>query len=429
MLYQLYDLHHAALTPVRIAAEATHTILTHPLVPASYTHVGRSIAAAAAVLHRTTRRFGKPVFGLPTTEIGRQTVAVTEEIVERKPFCDLIHFKRDIVRDDPKVLIVAPLSGHFATLLRGTVGALLPHHEVYITDWIDARQVPLSAGAFDLDSYIDYVREFLTFLGPNTHVIAVCQPAIPVFCAAALMAADDDPCQPTTMSLFGGPIDTRAAPTVVTELAENKPLSWFKQNVISTVPFYYPGGLRQVYPGFVQLTGFMTMNLDRHIDAHIDLFNHLVEGDGEGAEAHRRFYDEYLAVMDLPAEFYLQTVERVFQKQLLAKGQFFHRDRKVEPEAITKTALMTVEGELDDICAPGQTTAAHRLVRNLPADRHDDHLQHGVGHYGIFNGRRWRTQVMPRVRSFMRRFDPGRTPVEEETASNLICFPSTVNAA
>ena len=405
MLYQLYDLQHAALTPLRLFAEATQATFQNPFIPASYTKVGRAVAAGAELIERTTRRWGKPEFGLPKTVINGREVAVHEKVALRKPFGQLLHFERDTPHADPRVLLVAPLSGHYATLLRGTVEALLPNHDVYITDWQDAKMVPLARGRFDLDDYIAYIIDFLHFLGPDTHIMAVCQPAVPVLAAVALMAQMDDPDQPRSMTLMGGPIDTTAAPTQVTQLAATRDIEWFERHVVTAVPPYYPGGLRQVYPGFIQLTGFMSMNLDRHIDAHVNLFNHLVRGDGESAESHRRFYDEYLSVMDLPAEFYLQTVNTVFQEHKLPKGTMTWRELKVDCSAIGKTALMTVEGELDDISAPGQTIAAHRLCSGLPADKKVNLLQKGVGHYGIFNGRKWRENIMPQVRSFIREND------------------------
>lgn len=402
MLYQLHDLQHAAWLPIRLVAEATQATFQNPLFPASYTQFGRTVAAGAELLERTTRRFAKPEFGLAGTVIDGAPVAVTETTVAHKPFCNLVRFERAVERDDPKVLLVAPMSGHHATLLRGTVAALLPEHDVYVTDWLDARKVPLARGGFGLDDYVDYVIEFLHLLGPEVHVIAVCQPAVPVLTAVSVMAQAGDPHQPRSMVLMGGPIDTTAAPTAVTRLAQTRPLSWFEHNVIATVPFYYPGALRQVYPGFIQLTGFMSMNLDRHVGEHLRLFHHLVRGDGESAEQHRRFYDEYLSVMDLPAEFYLETVSQVFQEHALPRGTMRWRGEPVEPRAITRTALMTVEGELDDISAPGQTRAAHRLCSGLRPDQRGEYLQEGVGHYGIFNGRRWREAIMPRVRGFIR---------------------------
>lgn len=406
MLYHLYDLQHAALRPMRLLAEATQHTFQNPFSPVSYTRVGRAMAASAELMERTTRRFPKPAFGLPTTTVNGQEVAITERVVHREPFCNLLHFaKPEGTPAQPRVLLVAPMSGHHATLLRGTVAALLQDHDVFITDWIDARLVPLSKGRFDLDDYIDTVAELIRVLGPRTHVIAVCQPAVPVLAAISLMAQGDEPAQARSMTLMGGPIDPTANPTVPVKLAATRPLSWFERSVIAAVPGYYPGGFRRVYPGFIQLSGFMSMHLDRHIGEHLGLFRHLVKGDGDSAEQHRRFYDEYLAVMDLPAEFYLQTIETVFQKHDLARGTMVSRGRKVDPSAIRKTALMTVEGELDDISAPGQTVAAHRLCSGLPEDMQARHHQAGVGHYGIFNGRRWRENIMPAVRDFIRKHD------------------------
>jgi poly(3-hydroxybutyrate) depolymerase len=377
--------------------------------PMSATWFGKSVAAGAEIVSRLTRNYGKPAFGLPTTLVDGQEVSVNEEIVLRKPFCQLVRFRRDVrglpARNDPKVLLVAPMSGHFATLLRGTVEALLHEHEVYITDWTDAREVPLTDGNFDLDDYIDYVSDFLRYIGPGAHVIAVCQPSVPVLGAASLMAAADDPMQPRSITLMGGPIDTRISPTVPNDLAMRNSMMWFRQSMVTSVPWGFPGFLRRVYPGFMQLTSFITMNLDRHINAHMRQFEHLVKGDGDSAEAHRRFYDEYLAVMDLTAEFYLQTVQVVFKEHRLPRGVWVSRGRKVEPAAISRSALMTVEGELDDISGLGQTRAAHGLTPNIPADRHVHYEQKAVGHYGIFNGRRWREQIMPRVRDFIRAND------------------------
>lgn len=409
MLYQIYDMNQAALAPMRFAAEMTQAAFQNPLFPLSYTRFGRTVAAGAEMFERTTRRFAKPEFGLDRTEIDGREVSIQEEIILKKPFCHLMRFKRETKRNDPKLLIVAPMSGHHATLLRGTVEALLPHHDVYITDWIDARHVPLLDGKFNLDTYIDYIIDFLNVLGPETHVMAVCQPAVPVLGAVSIMAQNDMPNQPKSMTLMGGPIDTRAAPTAVTKFAEQRPMSWFERNVIAVVPPYYGGSTRSVYPGFLQLSGFMSMNMDRHIGAHMNMFQHLVKGDGESATAHRKFYDEYLSVMDLPAEFYLQTVQLVFKEHALPRGTMTHHGQKVDPSAITKTALFTVEGELDDISAVGQTTAAHTLCSNIPRDMKRDHMQSGVGHYGIFNGRRWRQQIMPRVRDFIRDHDEKRS--------------------
>ncbi len=411
MIYHLYEMQHAALTPARLAAELTRTVYSHPYNPLSYTQVGRTMAANAELFERITKRFGKPEFGLIDTTIDGKAVPVIEDIIVEKPFCHLLRFRRETRRKDPKVLVVAPLSGHFSTLLRGTVKALLPHHDVYITDWIDARLVPQNEGRFNLDDYIAYIIDFLHELGPDTHVIGVCQPAVPVFAAVAVMESQNDPYCPRSMTLMGGPIDPRVSKTQVTELAETRPLEWFENNVISTVPMYYPGASRKVYPGFIQLGGFMSMNLDRHVGSHMQFYHHLVIGDGDSAAAHRRFYDEYLSVMDIAAEFYLQTVETVFQKHSLPLGKMVWTDPEtgkkvpVDPKRIKKTALLTVEGERDDISAHGQTAAAHGLCTNLPASRQYHHFQMSVGHYGIFNGRRWRGEIMPRIRHFIRKFD------------------------
>lgn len=411
MLYHLYELQHAMMTPIRLQAELMRTAFQNPWNPVSYTQLGRNIGAGAEMLERTTRRFGRPEFGLPSTVINDKEVAVLEKTIVEKPFCRLVNFERDIKRNDPTVLIVAPMSGHYATLLRGTVQALLPHHNVFITDWEDTRQVPKSAGEFNLDTYISYLRDFISLLGPDTHLIAVCQPAVPVLAAASLMASDKDPNQPASMTLMGGPIDTRVSKTTVTELAETRPLKWFEQAAIHDVPFYYPGAHRRVYPGFLQLGGFMSMNLDKHVGSHMKFFSHLIQGDGSSAETHRKFYNEYLSVMDIPAEFYLQTVETVFQRHLLPRGLMKWRDPMdgklvdVRPQDIKRTALLTVEGELDDISARGQTTAAHELCYSLPQSKQYHHFQIGCGHYGIFNGRRWREEIMPRMRHFMRDID------------------------
>ena len=407
MLYNLHELQHAALAPMRLLAEAQSQILQLPFLPGNFTPAARGLAAGLEVFERITRRYGKPEFGLRSTIIDGKPHAVTEEHPLSLPFCRLKHFKRagSAKRKDPKLLIVAPLSGHYATLLRGTAEAMLPNHEVYITDWLDAREVPLAEGPFGLDDYIDYVINFLHFLGPNTHVMAVCQPSVPVLAAVALMSAAKDACAPSSMTLMGGPIDTRLSPTVPNDLAQERPLEWFEHNVINRVPFNHPGFMRRVYPGFIQLTGFMTMNLDRHVNAHVELFHHLIQGDGDSANQHRDFYDEYLSVMDLPAEYYLETVERVFQKHLLPKGEFPWRGQIVDTGAIRRTALLTVEGEKDDISGIGQTQAAQTICPNIPKSMRQHHLQAGVGHYGVFNGRKWREQIAPRVAAFIAAHD------------------------
>lgn len=417
MLYHMYEMQHALLTPVRLQAELARTALQNPWNPLSYTQFGRTLAAGAELLERSTRKFGRPDFKLPETTIDGKKVDVIEKVIVEKPFGSLLHFERRTKRNDPKVLIVAPMSGHYATLLRGTVSAMLPHHEVYITDWEDTRQVPLSEGTFNLDSYITYLREFMSMLGPDTHLIAVCQPAPMVLATVALMASENDPNQPMSMTLMGGPVDTRVSKTEVTELAENRPKSWFEKTVIQDVPFYYPGAFRKVYPGFLQLTGFMSMNLDRHVGSHMKFFQHLVNGDGSSAEAHRKFYDEYLSVMDIPAEFYLQTIDTVFQRHLLPRGLMKWRDditgelHDVRPQDIERTALLTIEGELDDISARGQTTSAHELCYSLSQNKQFHHFQLETGHYGIFNGKRWRNEIMPRIRHFIRLQDTDKDPV------------------
>ena len=404
MLYQTYELQRQLAEPVRLWANALGQACTSPYNPLSDTWFGKSMAAGAEIVSRLTQNYGKPAFGLKTTNVDGVEVAVNEEILLRKPFCQLLHFHRDTAKRSPKVLLVAPMSGHYATLLRGTVEALLPDHDVHVTDWGDAREVPLSAGNFDLDDYIDYVMEFCRYLGPDVHIIAVCQPSVPVLAAAALMAQAKDPRQPKSLTLMGGPIDTRVSPTVPNDLAMRNSMMWFRQNVISTVPFGHPGAMRRVYPGFLQLTSFISMNFDRHVNSHMRQFEHLVRGDDDPAEGHRKFYDEYLAVMDLTAEFYLQTIQIVFKEHQLPRGVWVSRGRKIDPGAI-ETALMTVEGEFDDISGLGQTKAAHALTPNIPGARRTHWEQPRVGHYGIFNGGKWREQIMPRVRTFIREND------------------------
>jgi poly(3-hydroxybutyrate) depolymerase len=405
-LYQLHELHRASVTPLRIFAHASKHLSSNPLNPLAYTGLGRSMAAGFELIERITQHYAKPEFGLSETIVDGAPVGVQDTVVAERPFCRLLHFKRDIsaarASRDPKILVVAPMSGHYATLLRGTVKELLPYAEVYITDWANAREVPFFKGGFDLDDYITYVMEFIRFIGRDVHVIAVCQPAVPVFLATALMNEDKEPFAPKSMTLMGGPIDPRKAPTQVNRLATEKPLEWFERSVITRVPFNYPGFMRRVYPGFLQLSGFMQLNLDRHIGEHIKLFQHLVQGDGESAAAHRRFYDEYLSVADLPAEFYLQTIDKVFQRHLLPKNQFDYRGRIVNADAITQTAVLCVEGEKDDISGVGQTKAAMTLCRNLAEKKKRYHLQKGVGHYGIFNGRNYRDKILPVILEHIR---------------------------
>jgi poly(3-hydroxybutyrate) depolymerase len=407
MLYMMYELNHAAVAPLRLAAKYSHQFWTNSANPIAETEFGRSYAASLGMFERLTRRYGKPEFAIAATEVEGKACAVHEASIWEKPFCSLLHFNRqfETAPTDPKqhqkILIVAPMSGHYATLLRGTVEAMLPHGDVYVTDWVDARDVPGSKGSFDLDDYIDYVIEMIQHLGENVHVMAVCQPTVPVLAAVSLMHQRKDKLLPASMTLMGGPIDTRRNPTTVNEMATERGIDWFKRHVIVRVPLPNAGFMRQVYPGFLQLSGFMTMNLDRHVDAHRDLFRHLVDGDGDSAEKHEEFYDEYMSVMDLTAEFYLQTVDRVFVKQALPKGEFTYRDQLIKPASITETALMTVEGENDDISGIGQSEAAHGLCTSLPEDMRDHHLQEKVGHYGVFNGSRFRAHIVPRLVAFM----------------------------
>jgi poly(3-hydroxybutyrate) depolymerase len=402
MLYQAYQAQNDVLTPIRLMAEAARGFWSQPWPLIGDHPMMRGAAAACEMLSRSGIRHERPDFGLAETRVGDRVVAVEEQALIRHPFCTLLHFaKQDCDVEQPRVLVVAPLSGHFATLLRGTIETLLPDHDVYVTDWVNARNVPLFYGRFDLDDFIDMVTGFVRHLGPRTHVVAVCQPSVPVLAAVSLMAQAGDPAQPASMILMGGPIDTRKNPTKPNLLATSRPLEWFERSVIETVPARWPGAFRRVYPGFLQLAGFMTMNLDRHVTAHFDMFNHLVRGDGESAAAHRHFYDEYTSVMDLPADFYLQTIKRVFQDHALPLGTFVSRDRKVEPKAIERTALLTIEGERDDICAVGQTSAAHELCSGLAAGKKQLYVQPKVGHYGVFNGGRWRNEIYPKVRDFI----------------------------
>ena len=406
MLYNFHEMSHAALAPLQMWARMNMSLFSSPYSPFSYSPLSRKIAAGNELFVRITQRYEKPEFGLADTQIGGQSVRVSEEITLDKPFCQLLHFKRDLSqhtgRRDPKVLLVAPLSGHHSTLLRDTVRTLLPEHEVYITDWVDARMVPVTAGPFHLDDYVEYVCEFIRLLGPDMHVISVCQPTVPVLAAVSLMAEADEAVKPKSMIMMGGPIDARNSPTAVNNLATRKPHSWFKRHVIQRVPPKYPGCMREVYPGFLQHMGFVAMNPSRHADAHVDFYDHLVTGDGDSAEAHRRFYDEYNAVLDMPAEYYLDTIRTVFQDFALPKGRMFVRERLVRPEAIQRTALLTIDGELDDISGNGQTEAAHKLCTGIPEKKREHYLAPGLGHYGIFSGRRFRETVYPRMRDFIR---------------------------
>ncbi len=406
--YQMYEMAHLAVAPARAVADATRLMFKNPVNPWAHTFLGRNVAASAELFERLTRRYGKPEFGLPVVSINGKEYPIQERVVWEKPFCRLINFDRRGFPENktaPILLIVAPLSGHYATLLRGTVEAFLPHYNVFITDWTDARMVPLSEGVFDLDDYIDYLIEILHELaeigsGNPVHTIGVCQPSVPLLASVAIMEADKDVATPKSMVLMGGPIDTRRSPTAVNTLAESRGTDWFRRHCIVSAPFPYPGVGRQVYPGFFQLSGFMGMNLDRHVNAHFEMFNHLVEGDGDSAEKHREFYDEYMAVIDLDAAYYLQTVETVFVQHALPKGTMKHRGKPVQPTAIRTTALMTVEGEKDDISGVGQTEAAHTICSNIPDSRRLHYLQKNVGHYGVFNGSRFRQEIVPRIVEF-----------------------------
>jgi len=413
MLYSLYETGYYGSTPLRLGARLTREVWGSPLNPAKDTPLGRRLFASADLFANLTRRYGRPDWNIETVEIDGEPVRVRKTEVWRSPWVRLIHFTRNMAdmrkagrtTVEPPVLIVAPLSGHYATLLRGTVQAFLQDHEVFVTDWSNARDVPMLEGRFDFHDYIDHIREMLRLLGPRPHVVAVCQPGPPVLAAAALMAEDDEPSRPGTMTFMGSPIDARLSPTVTNKLAEERPFAWFASNMIYTVPAPYPGMGRRVYPGFVQLYSFMSMNLDRHQQAHLQYLQDLMKGDGDSAEKHLEFYDEYLSVLDLTEEFYLQTVRNVFQDYLLPKGELVHRDRQVRPDKIRDIALLTVEGENDDISGIGQTQAAHAICSGLPDTLKEDYIQPHVGHYGVFNGRRFRDEIYPRVRGFIRRFE------------------------
>jgi poly(3-hydroxybutyrate) depolymerase len=428
--YQLYELNHAALGPFRAAADVTRLYFQNPLNPLTHTPFGRSIAASAELFERTTRRYGKPAFGIDTVSFHGVPTAVHERVVWERPFCRLLHFEKATSNghEQEKLLIVAPMSGHYATLLRGTIATMLPDHDVYITDWIDARMVPLADGTFDLDDYIDYVISILHRLGPGAHVMAVCQPSVPVAAAVAIMEAHGDEHLPATMTLMGGPIDTRVNPTAVNTLANSHDLDWFRQNTIMKVPFPHPGFMRDVYPGFLQISGFLSMNLERHLEAHKDFFSHLVQGDGDSADKHRDFYDEYLAVMDLTAEFYLQTVETVFIRHDLPENRMMHRDERIDFRKVTKVAMFTVEGENDDISGVGQTKAAHDIMTGIPTARRAHYMQPKVGHYGVFNGSRFRAEIAPRIADFIATFSqkPQRAKANGHANGHAVAQPAKV---
>jgi poly(3-hydroxybutyrate) depolymerase len=405
MLYDAYEVQRSLLAGASKLAGLGAGWLSNPANPFGYSAMGPLVAASLEVFAHAAAPRGKPEFGIESTRIGRADVAVREEVVLRKPFGQLKHFARDGVDTGPPLLIVAPMSGHYATLLRGTVARLLPRHDIYITDWRDAKLVPVSEGSFDLDDYIDYLIAFLELVGKRAgerpHLLAVCQPAVPAFAATALMAKDKNPWRPRTLTMMGGPIDTRKAPTAINTLATQRKLPWFQNNVIATVPMIYPGAGRKVYPGFLQLAGFMTMNLGSHLISHWEMFKHLVVGDEESADSSRKFYEEYRSVCDMTAEFYLETVDRVFQRHLLPQGLLMHRGRKVDPAAIRDTPLLAIEGERDDISGLGQTRAALDIATRLPASKKHYFLAEDVGHYGIFNGRKWREKIAPVVEKFI----------------------------
>ncbi|WP_333571249.1 polyhydroxyalkanoate depolymerase [Sphingomonas sp.] len=405
MLYDAYEFQRSMLAGASALANFGAGLLNNPANPFAYFGGGPVMASALEVFAHASAPRGKPDFALDSTEIDGRKVAVHEEIVLRKPFGQLKRFVRESVEGGPKLLIVAPMSGHYATLLRGTVQRMLPVADVYITDWRDAKLVPTSEGKFDLDDYVDYVIDFLSHIGaegnPRPHMLAVCQPSVPCYAAAAIMSADQHPNRPATLTMMGGPIDTREAPTAVNTLATERPYSWFEQNVIATVPRTYSGSGRRVYPGFLQLAGFMTMNLGNHLISHWEMFKHLVQGDDESADATMKFYEEYRSVCDMTAEFYLQTINVVFQTHALPKGEMLHRGRKVDPGAITDIGILAIEGERDDISGIGQTKAALTIATNLPESFKQYHLAEGVGHYGIFNGSKWRNRIAPVVEQWM----------------------------
>ncbi len=408
MLYHAYEFQRALLSGASAWAGIVAETLTNPSNPYGYTGMSPVVASALEVFAHTYAPRGKPDWDITDVYHDGEGFPVHDDVVMTKPFGELRRFAHDrLPKDAPKLLIVAPMSGHYATLLRGTVQRMVENQEVYITDWIDAKRVPLSDGPFDLDDYIDYLIEFLEFIGPNTHMLAVCQPSVPAYAAAAVMGLEDNPCRPASLTMMGGPVDTRASPTSVNDVATERPMSWFENHVIATVPMAYPGGGRQVYPGFLQLAGFIAMNLGSHLNSHYQYFHHLIEGDGDSADSHRRFYDEYLSVCDMTAEFYLQTIHHVFKEHSLPKGEFVHRGKVIDLAGIKDTALLAVEGERDDISGIGQTKAGLELARALPSEMKQYYLAPDVGHYGIFNGSKWRNRIAPIVEDWIRKH-PGR---------------------
>jgi polyhydroxyalkanoate depolymerase len=395
MLYQAYLAHSDILLPVRSLASVAMRAIGQPLAGITDNAVLRNLTAVYELVSRAGLTHDRPPYRIDSTRVGNREVAVTEEAADVTPFGTLLHFKKDVDAAQPRVLLVAPMSGHFATLLRSTVRTLLPEHDVYITDWHNVRDVAMSHGRFDFNSYIEHLIRFLEKIGPGAHVVAVCQPCVAVLATTAVMAQGGNPAQPRSMTLMAGPIDTRVNPTKVNELANSKPMEWFERNLIATVPLRYAGAMRRVYPGFVQLAAFMSMNIERHMRAHRELYDNLAKGELEKAKVTKEFYDEYFAVLDLTAEFYLQTVRYVFQEHRLATGTLEWEGDNIEPRAIRKTMLLTVEGERDDICAVGQTVAAHDLCQGLRPYLKRHHMQAGVGHYGVFSGKRWENQIYP----------------------------------
>ena len=405
MLYQAYQAHTDIMGPVRALAGVAVKSMGERLNGSARPSVLSNLTAAYELIARAGLTHVRPPYGIASVTVGNREVAVTEEAADVTPFGTLLHFKKDIEQAQPRVLLIAPLSGHFATLLRATVRTMLPEHDVYITDWHNARDVPLAAGSFGFDGYIGHLIRFIEKIGPGAHLVAVCQPCVAALVAANVMAQGDNPAQPRSMTLMAGPIDTRVNPTKVNELAKAKPISWFENNLIATVPHRYQGSRRKVYPGFVQLAAFMSMNIDRHIKAHRALYEHIAKGEEAKAAQTKAFYDEYFAVLDLAAEFYLETVQLVFQEHALPLGQLTYEGQKLEPAAIRRTMLFTVEGEKDDICAVGQTLAAHDLCTSLRPYRKRHHMQAGVGHYGVFSGKTWQQQIYPMVKNVILQSD------------------------
>ena len=423
MLYQLYEAQRALMAPFSEFASASSKLYSHPLSPFTHTPMAQRVSAGLDLMHRLAKDYEKPPFNITAATVNGVEVAVQEQVALHKPFCRLLRFKRftdknealSEMKGQPKVLVVAPLSGHHATLLRDTVKSLLADHKVYITDWTDARMVPAEAGPFHLDDYVEYVQEFIRHIGPDVHVISVCQPTVPVLAAVSLMASRGEP-TPLTMTMMGGPIDARKRPTAVNDLAVKKSYSWFENTVIYRVPQNFPGNGRKVYPGFLQHTGFVAMNPDRHVSSHYDYFRDLIKGDDDSADSHREFYDEYNAVLDMPAEYYLDTIKTVFQDFALVNGTWHVNGELVKPQDITGTALLTIEGELDDISGAGQTKAAHDLCTGIPKAEQFHYDVEGAGHYGIFSGRRWREKVYPEVSKFIKRFNGAAAAVPIQSA-------------